>query len=150
MRAFRREAAFGVTLNLWTAFGYFEDESENQRVLENLCASLKPGGTLVMEMASKEIVARKFRARDWSEEENGVLLLQERNVCRDWSWMANRWIYIDDDGRHEFMVEHWLYSARELADMLKQAGFSRTAAYGSFEGIPYDQNAKRLVMVARK
>ena len=150
MRTFRREAAFDAAINLWTAFGYFEDDTENQRVLENLSGSLKPGGPLVMELAGKETVARKFQARDWTEEADGVLLLQERTVCRDWSWMANRWIYIDDEGLHEFSVNTWLYSAKELADMTKRAGFSEAAAYGSCEGVPYDQKANRLVLVARK
>jgi SAM-dependent methyltransferase len=46
MREFVRPAAFDLALNVFTSFGYFDDEAENRRVLENVYASLKPGGPL--------------------------------------------------------------------------------------------------------
>jgi len=133
----------------YNAFGYFEDEHDNRRVLANLFESLKPGGTLVIETMAKEILARVFRTRDWSEKD-GVLHLREARILKDWSWIENRWIYIDGVERHEFLVSHWVYSAKELAELLTDAGFSQTAAYGGLDGTPYDENAKRLAMVAHK
>jgi hypothetical protein len=97
----------------------------------------------------KEIIARIFRERDWSEED-GVLLLEERRVSDDWSWMSNRWIVVEDGVRTDFELSHRLYSARELKSLFTDVGFREVTTYGDFEGSEYDHTAQRLVVVARK
>src|SRR5215469_15208621 len=44
MRAFVRPDAFDLACNLFTSFGYFDDEADDIRVLRNVLVSLKPGG----------------------------------------------------------------------------------------------------------
>jgi SAM-dependent methyltransferase len=149
MRSFRRAEAFDVILNLFTSFGYFEDQDDDRLVLQNFYQSLKPAGVLVMEMMGKEILARIFRHNSW-EEEDGLLYLQQRHISDDWGWIDNRWILIKDGEVREFTLGHRLYSAVELSTLIQQAGFSQTSVYGSLEGIPYNQDARRLVVVARK
>jgi hypothetical protein len=149
MRQFQRESAFDGALMMYTSFGYFEDQAENQMVLSNLYQSLKAGGAVIIELMGKEVLARIFEPRGWSEH-NGLIFLQERRLDKDWSWIENRWIIIEGGERHEYRISHWLYSASELSDMLVNAGFSQVEIYGSLEGAPYDQSAKRLVAVARK
>lgn len=149
MRMFCRPAAFDAAVNLFMAFGYFEPEEENRQVLANLFDSLRPGGTLVMELMGKETLARIFTPRDWSETD-GVLHLRETRTSKNWSWIENQWIYIDGTDRQEFHVSHWVYSARELEAMLHEAGFGQVDVYGSLDGVPYDHEAQRLAMVARK
>lgn len=150
MRDFRREASFDGAVNLFSSFGYFEDEGEDRTVAENLAASLRPGGALVLDTTAKEVVARDFRERGWTEAD-GVLLLEERSVTRDWSWIVNRWIVIPPDGQKiELDLSLRVYSAVELSSLLREAGFAHTRALGSLEGAPYDHRAERLVMTARR
>ena len=63
MRRFHRPAVFDLALNLFSSFGYFTDAEENLQVLRNLHASLTPGGTVLLEMAGKEPLARDFQPR---------------------------------------------------------------------------------------
>lgn len=49
MRTFVRSDTFDVVLNIFTSFGYFKDQRQNQRVLRNIFESLKPGGKLLIE-----------------------------------------------------------------------------------------------------
>jgi len=150
MRDFRRERAFDIVINLLTSFGYFKDQADDRRVLDNVYQSLIPGGRLVMDMIGKEVLARIYRRREWTEKENGVLFLEERNVTRDWTWMENHWIIIDGTARYDFSISHRVYSAAELAAILRESGFSEITIYGSLAGLPYDHEAKRLVAVAQK
>ncbi|HQH53910.1 MAG TPA: class I SAM-dependent methyltransferase [Candidatus Hydrogenedentes bacterium] len=149
MRRFARPGSFDLALSLYTSFSYFEAHEDNMTVLRNLHASLRPGGMLVIEMMGKEVLARKFSERDWSES-GEAFLLHERHLENDWSRMANRWIFIEKDGRYEATARHWLYSATELANMLSGAGFASTRIFGALNGAPYDQYAERLVTVSRK
>ncbi|MGD9147136.1 MAG: class I SAM-dependent methyltransferase [Anaerolineae bacterium] len=150
MREFVRPQAFDAAINLFTSFGFFEDPAEDQQVVNNLYRSLKAGGALVIELMGKEVLARVFLPRDWTELPDGTLFLQERRVSRDWTWIENRWIVIKDEQRREFEVGHRLYGGQELRRLLQDAGFSSVELYGDLNGAPYDMDARRLVAVARK
>jgi SAM-dependent methyltransferase len=152
MRRFRREGEFAMVINLFTSFGYFEDPVDDRQVLANFHASLRPGGTLVMEMMGKEILARVFRERDW-QRVGDLLVLEERRVVRGWSWVESRWTLIGKDTRAERVeldLSHRLYSAAELASLLESVGFGPVEVFGDLAGSPYDQDAKRLVAVAHR
>jgi SAM-dependent methyltransferase len=149
MREFCRANAFDAAINLFTSFGYFENPAEDRRVIVNVLKSLKKDGKLVMDMMGKEIIARGFSERDWSEHEGAILLVQ-RKISKDWTWIDNRQILLRGDKRDEFRVSHRLNSGAELAALLRDCGFHEVHTYGSLAGAPYDHNAERLVVVARK
>lgn len=149
MRTFCRPDAFDAVVNLFTSFGYFEDPEDDRQVAMNVYRSLKSGGAFLIDIVGKEVLARIFRERDWYEE-NGLLVLQERKVSKNWSWMESRWIMFKDNNRAELNLSHRIYSAVELASLLAECGFAHIDAYGNLEGIAYDHLARRLVVVARK
>jgi hypothetical protein len=65
--------------------------------------------------------------------------------------MENEWTYVLDDGTvRVFTLRHWVYSAREIELMLRDAGFSHVDIFGDFEGCPYEPAALRLVVVATR
>ncbi len=150
MREFCRPMSFDLVVNLFTSFGYFENPQDDVRVLENVYASLRPGGWFVLEMVGKEILARIFSARDWDVLEDGTLFLQERTVARDWSWMENRWILVKNGAQREHAFSHRLYAATEFKSLLERVGFADVRIFGNLAGAPYNQKAERLISVARK
>jgi SAM-dependent methyltransferase len=149
MRRFCRPGSFDVAINLFTSFGYFEDANEDRQVAANVYRSLKEKGIFLIDIMGKEVLARIFRERDWYERDNTVVL-EERKVCANWSWMENRWLMIKDGKMDECKVSHRLYSAAELAVLLGDCGFEAIDVYGDLTGAPYDHTAKRLVLVAHK
>ncbi len=149
MRTFCRPNAFDVVINLFTSFGYFENPDDNLRVTRNVHRSLRNKGVALFDLMGKEILARIFTERGWNEE-NGIFILEERKPTKNWSWMENRWIIINDKEKREFKITHRLYSAFEFSELLKDCGFSSVDAYGDLTGAHYDQKARRLVAVAHK
>jgi SAM-dependent methyltransferase len=149
MRRFVRPDTFDAAFSMFTSFGYFEQPADNQQVLINVYSSLKKGGVFLLDMVGREILARIFQSRDWREH-NGTLLLHERKMENNWTIMRNRQILIKDNQKKEFVITHWIYSGSELAEMFRESGFSSVDLFGSLEGAPYDQDAKRLIVVARK
>ncbi len=149
MREFCRPGAFDGAINMFTSFGYFQDRRDDQKVAQNLYRSLGPKGILLIETMGKEVLARIFRPRDWYEQ-SGYLVLEERKVSPDWSRIESRWILIKGTRRQEFTISLRLYSACELRDLLKGVGFRRVEIYGGLSGMPYDHQANRLVIVAKK
>ena len=150
MREFSRPESFDLAVNLFTSFGFFEDEEDDLRVLRNLRRSLRSGGRLVIELTGKEILARIFRERDWHR--NGeMIFLEERELTDNWSRMINTWTILDRGGkRSEYRFTIRLYSARELMSAVESCGFREVKSYGSLAGDPYDEAAERLVVSAVK
>lgn len=149
MRDFVREDSFDAVLNIFTSFGYFEDPADDRRVLENIYASLKPGGKLFLETASRDWIVANFQARDW-QERAGAFLLDERELIDDCTRIRSRWIIPagDQTERWEFTLR--LYSVLDFKDVLHGIGFSGVQAFANSKGEPYTHKLSRLVIVAEK
>lgn len=150
MREHRRPEAYDLAISIFTSFGFFESAEDNQKVLDNVAASLGPGGALVMDLMGKEIIARKFTETDASEQEGAGIVIQRRRLLDDWSRIETDWILVRDGTARHFSLRVWLYSGAELKQMLQRAGFQKVKLYGNLDGDPYDSEARRLVAVAWK
>ncbi len=150
MRSFERPGEFDVVLNMYTSFGYFEDTADDRAAARGFFDALRPGGRLVMEMHGKENLAAGFHARDWVELDEGRILLEERAIIDDWRRVRNRWIVYHDGGRYEIEFSLRLYGAAELVELLRDVDFAEVSAFGNLDGDPYDEHARRLVVVARR
>ena len=149
MRRFCEPDSFDAVMNVFTSFGYFEDATDDKRVIENVYKSLKEDGKFVLDIIGKEVLARIFQEKRWREED-GVIVLEEAKIKEDWSSIESRWIIIRGGRQDEFIFTLRLYSATELSELLKSCGFGKVEVYGSLDGSPYDQSAKRLVLLANK
>ena len=150
MRQFVKEEAYDLVVNLFTSFGYFEDKNDDLLVLKNVHRSLRENGVLFLDLAGKEIIARVFKERDWSREDDDTLLVIERQLEQNWSWIVNRWFIVKNGETKEITFSHRLYSAEELSQLVKEAGFASVDVYGSLDGQPYDHKAQRLIVIANK
>lgn len=149
MRRFCMLDTFDVVINMFTAFGYFEDAAEDRRVLLNAYCSLRKGGKLVIDVMGKEVAARIWQERDWHEQD-GSIFLRESKVCQNWSWVENKWILLEGSERQEFEFGHRIYSAVELSRLLVDCGFRDVEVFGNLAGDDYDHTAERLVLVGEK
>jgi SAM-dependent methyltransferase len=151
MRFFSRPDTFDIVISMFTSFSYFEDPQEDKRVVENVFKSLRPGGRFIIQMNGKETLAKTFRERDWNEnKDDGVIVLEERKVSQNWSWMENRWIMLKGNERIENKISHRLYAGSEIAALLRDCGFNRAEVYGDLDGNPYDHNARQMIAVGYK
>ena len=65
VRHFVRPASFDVALNLYTSFGYFDDPADDLLFARNVLASLRPGGSFIIETLGKEIAVRDYTDGEW-------------------------------------------------------------------------------------
>jgi SAM-dependent methyltransferase len=149
MRKLNFKEQFDLAICLFSTFGYFQNQDENQQVLNNVFASLKPGGTFIVDIGSKETIARNFSPLQYfgSNDERSFL---HRIVVDGWEFLEMRW-YIFQNGTYKvYSTKVRIYSATEISAMLKQAGFSHIRVRGDFAGSPFNAEAKRLVVIAEK
>jgi SAM-dependent methyltransferase len=147
MRNFRRPSFFDLVCSLYTSFGYFDDRG-NRMVLENILASLKPGGAAFLDLIGRETTARQWQEHRQIEVE-GVLYDERRRIADDWSALISDWVVIRGGTRKSFRVKQRLYAGTEIRDLLLSVGFAKVALRGSLDAkAPYDESATRLVAVA--
>jgi len=149
MREFVRARAFDAVINMYTSFGFFDDDAENARVLENIYLSLGTGGSVLIDLNSKEIATRNFQERTWLEIDDVLLLIQQW-VDTSWRTLETRWILVREGRSRELRWKLRLYSSEELKKLLKSKGFRAVRLYGAMTGAPFDRFARRLVAVGQK
>ncbi|QNP66895.1 class I SAM-dependent methyltransferase [Streptomyces genisteinicus] len=144
---YRPDGPYDVVLNMFTSFGYFEDPADNARVLETMHDALAPGGSLVLDLAGKELLARRVEPPKVVRRGED-LLVQTDTVLDDWARLRSDWVLVRGERVTRASLVWFVYSAVELRAMLREAGFGEIEVYGGFDGRPYDQDAERLVLRA--
>ena len=81
LRTMAYQSRFDVVLNLLTAWGYY-DNDENQQALQSMADALRPGGRFVLEIAHRDSLVARYTARDWSEISDGTLVAQRASSTR--------------------------------------------------------------------
>jgi SAM-dependent methyltransferase len=150
MREFCRPDAFDLAVNLFTSFGYFDDDADELRVLANVHESLRSGGVLVMELLGKEYLAAHYVNARCVDYADGTMVVQRAKIGNDWTRCYCDWTIVQKGRARTHKFDHFVYSGRELKDLLLRAGFADVQLYGDLRGSAYGVDALRLVAVARK
>ncbi len=150
MRDFVRAETFDLALSMFTSFGYFNDKNEDEEVLANILASLKPGGVFLIDVIGKEIIAKNFQGNTCDIMPDGTRLVQHHKIFDNWTRIRNEWLLIRKGRVQSFKFHHTVYSGLELMDLMQRAGFAQITLYGNLDGDVYDHNAERLIAVGRK
>jgi SAM-dependent methyltransferase len=150
IRHFVQPESYDFAYNFFTSFGYIEDPEEELQVVRNVYNSLKKGGQFLIDVLSKETLARDYQESEWFDGQDGSIMLVETQILDNWCRIQNRWGYVKDGQYKETIFAHKIYSAKELADLLIAAGFSQVSCYGNLQGSAYDIHAQRLIVVGYK
>jgi SAM-dependent methyltransferase len=149
MRRLPWKEQFDACINLFTAFGYFDKEEENQQVLHQVHRVLKPGGLFLLDISNRDYYLLRLWPRAWRRQGKAVILEEtgfDPNTCR--FTMTFTWL----EGKNRQSLTHSVryYTAPELSAMLRTAGLEPTAIYGDFDASEFDLSSQRLIIVARK
>lgn len=151
LRTFTSEKKFDCAINLFTSFGYCDTIEEDVQILKSIFNAVRDGGFFILENLSREIAIKDFTEGEWFERA-GKTVLTDFGVVGAWEGLRSRWILIDNQTgeriEHEFVQR--LYSAVELKRVMLGIGFKSVEIYGDFDFSPYNQNARTMVIVARK
>ncbi len=150
MREFVREQAYDLVLVMWTSFGYFEGETDHARVLDNIHASLKPGGRLVLDLVGLETLCRTMEPVHLTEYDDDRMLVERPTLVDDMTRLDNEWLLIDGQAVHRTHFSHRVWSAGEIRGLLKRHDFEVNAIHGDYSGGDYDLEAERMIVIAQR
>lgn len=139
---------FDLVVNLFTSFGYFNNKDDDQKMMNGVFESLKPGGRFVIDfMNAENVVANLVH---YEEKQVGeVKFIINRKV--EEGVIIKSIDVIDRSHRSKFVEQvDELYLA-DFTEYLSRAGFKIVSKYGNYQLEEYEPaNSSRLIIVAEK
>lgn len=151
MRYLEAESEFEAIYNFCSAFGYFPEQAEDQRLLESVRHALAPGGTFLMDTMNEGWLVRNFEPRARRELANGSVLSEARSYDRSRQRSSATWNLTRADGsRSELRHSMRIYTCPELCGMLGRAGLTVDGIWGGADGSPHGIDRRRSIVRARR
>ena len=142
------QGEFDAAFNWFGSFGYFNTR-QNKEVLANFFRALKPGGRFLLQCPNKDWIKRNFKP------------VMEATTAGVRMTQRNRW-----EPGHRSIRTHWTFRSRtkieryvsvmhqfdkkDLATLLKGAGFQKIRFYGGLKGRPLGPDSTAIVVIAHK
>ncbi len=148
MRHLPFERTFKCVLNLFSSFGYFASDRENERALREMVRVLEPGGWLVVDHINRPYLERTLVPRSEEEFPEGRLV-QERRISGKRVEKEITWIRKGEEPLHVHESVR-VYTRTELEELLQRFGLEVKWWWGGFEAQPLAAHSPRMIAVARK
>ncbi|MEX0823949.1 MAG: class I SAM-dependent methyltransferase [Balneolaceae bacterium] len=138
---------FDAVLNLFTTFGYFLKDKENEKVFESVQSMLKPGGIFFMDYMNAKVVRNN-------------IVPEEKGSYREWDYRISRKIkndmiyknirfFTQSQGQTiKYRERVKLYGLNWFRVVATRNHFTLKKTYGNYEGDPFnEEESSRLIMV---
>jgi SAM-dependent methyltransferase len=149
MRKIPYKNQFDAAGNLWTSFGFFEDERQNLLAIKKAYDALKPGGKFLLHVINRDWILTYFTPTDWSELP-GVILFEKRQFDYAKSVIRGVWRFFRDGKITEHHVDIRMYSYHEILGMFDKVGFVDIQGFGTIKGGPIDRHSRMMWVVGTK
>jgi SAM-dependent methyltransferase len=131
MRDLPWQAAFAAALCFSGSFGYFDDDG-NAAFLRAVRRALKPGARFLIDTHIAETVLPILQERGW-DRFGETVVLQERRYDHESGRIEGEWTFVREASAASSRTSIRLYTYRELAELLRGAGFAAVDGYGALD-----------------
>ena len=143
-------ASFDAALCMYTSMGYFSD-TDNQRHMREVARVLRPEGRLLIDNQNPaQIVSRLQPDRRTVDAASALTIVEQFEYDPTARRVRSRKEVSTPEGRREYCFALREYGVDELAALLGQCGLCVEATFGDYDLRPYTEDAKRLIVRARK
>ncbi|TFE30654.1 class I SAM-dependent methyltransferase [Cohnella luojiensis] len=148
---------FDATVNWFTSFGYFVDDQDNLRVLQEMRRVLKPDGRYLIDYLNPSYLLRHLVPEsDRVDEPTGLRITEIRTIEEDFVIKKIEVMPPRDDAGIQGPSRHYeervrLIGLKKFQGLLMEAGLFLERVYGDYDGSEYDsESSKRLILLGRR
>jgi SAM-dependent methyltransferase len=155
MRNLKHVSEFDLVVNIFTSFGYFESDSDNEKVIGTVAIALKRGGYFLIDFLNRDYLIKNLITYD-VKKLNHKLILQVRTIKDN---IVEKNIIIIKSSRNKkgyplfnhFTEKIKLYSFNDFEAMFSKHGLNIIKVFGSYTGSRFiKEKSERLIIIARK
>lgn len=148
MRQVYKEDHFDAIFNLFTSFGYFDDTSENLKMLQSVNTMLKSDGVFLMDFMNAEKVIENLVPKE-EKTIDGINFKIKREF--DGKHIFKNIKFSDQGEDFEFTERVQALKKDELLSLFNEANLKVTQTFGDFDLNPYNsKKSNRLILLAQK
>ena len=149
MRLLYSNNEFDFVLNMFTSFGYFKSTNENQIAIDNMAATLKPKGKLVLDFLNPYKVIHYLTPEEVVIKEGIEFHITKEVDEQDYIIKTIR--FNADGTDHTFYEKVKAIRKAEFLDYFKNAQLSLVSIFGDYELNPYDCDvSERMIFIVEK
>jgi len=139
---------FDLILSLFTSFGYFDKDEENEQALNSVYRSLNPGGIYWLDFLNALYVEKNLVPESHSRLSSGIEVTEKRKIT---DGRIIKDIYFRSNGVNKYYRESVRLFSREcLEKMFRKTGFRVQECFGDYHGNPCTSDTERTILVGRK
>ena len=148
MRSVFKKNHFDLVTNLFTSFGYFENQEDEQTTINAMSNNLKEGGLLLIDfMNVKKVISSLVTSE--SKEIDGIKFLIERKY--DENHIIKKIIIKDKDSDLNFQEKVRALTLYDFDVMLKKANMKIVDLFGDYSLNEFNAiDSDRLIIISRK
>jgi SAM-dependent methyltransferase len=140
-----RDACVDGVLCAYTSWGYFATREENLQQLREYARVLRPGGTLLLDLCGRHLLAAGVKAVG-----SGWRRLDGYRERVRWSPDGKRILTERECQGERFRHDIWIPTDEEVREALGDADFRLEEAFGGLQGEPWLATAERWIYRAIK
>ena len=144
------ENSFDVVCIMGNSFGYFSNQTDDEKVLAAVAKMLRPSGQLVLDITDGAYMAEHFERRSWEWIDAHQFVCRERSLSSDGDRLISREVIVHDELgviADQFYAER-LYTRETIGKLLEKLGFRNFRDHGSTESV--SDREQDLGMMARR
>jgi SAM-dependent methyltransferase len=140
-----RPGSMDLTVNLFTSFGYFDQDAEHTAALVEMISTVRPGGWFVIDFLNPAAVRRQLVPEE-TLELAGSTVQVSRSVSPDGRYVCKS---IRAPGGRNYHERVRLFEPHQMSDMLQAAGVSVRFRFGDYDAAPLASNSPRTILVGQ-
>ena len=148
MRLPYRQNYFDAVMNMFTSFGYFDNDRDHLHTLKNIARGLKKGGVLLLDYFNSEYVRRRLVPSDTKVIDQIAFRMTRRADAR--------YVHKTVDFEHAGQAYHFeesvrLFTESDFRQLLEAAGLQLHQVFGDYTLDAFDAaQSPRLILIAVK
>ncbi|HUT62832.1 MAG TPA: methyltransferase domain-containing protein [Anaerolineae bacterium] len=129
------ERLFHCVMLLGNSFGYFEQKTDDEILLNNVSKIISPSGIIVLDVVDGEWMSKHFEPRSWEWIDENHFVCRERAFSQDRERIVTRELITHAEKgvlADQFYAER-LYTGEQLKDLLENCGYRLIHFHDVFE-----------------
>jgi SAM-dependent methyltransferase len=139
--------SFHLVLNLFTSFGYFTDDAQNEAVMAGIARVLRPGGKLILDHMNPPYLLANLKTESCRATPSGLLVFERRSIDRSRRRVEKHSSFFLEWATRESFESVRFYTPEEMTALAARFGLVLGASYGDFDDSPLTPQSPRAIYV---
>jgi SAM-dependent methyltransferase len=140
-----RPGSMDLTVNLFTSFGYFDEDAEHMLALTEMISTVRAGGWFVIDFLNPAAVRRQLVPEE-TVKLSGETVRVNRSVSTDGRYVCKS---IRAAGGRSFQERVRLFEPDQMSHMLEQTGVIVRHRFGDYDASPLTPAAPRTILLGQ-